>query len=600
MMMKLCLMFGYFAISDGSEEFEAFLQDVIQTWQLRSPTIIFKEDLPKMCMQNQRLLCLSNEGDRNELANHLASIHQHRKQDGLIFVGQQGHTELLKHLSRSEPSLLTSNYPVFMPSSYKNDVRLRLDSNILFYTEINITEYEIHDIFAVKAGPSIALDVGLWEFDKGIRLKTRLNRWDRRTDLQQSTIVNCLRHNPPWAQYTKDKNGNTIGAKGYYQDILFYITDKLNMTTEIMDATGKIQLLDNGSWTGEIGSLQRREADVVSRGLGINLHRSSFIDYPYATFRQPMTLIAAIQKGVSTDVWVYVEVFGFSQWMIFIALLILMVIGLSVIHAMSYDGSAREFGIKRDSTKTYEIKFTFAAMSMVFMYTIQKGSHTNSKKLASRLLTFTISILTLLIFAFYTTNITAEMTSGPSGIPINTFEDVVHHNYKVVTYSHYFENILASSKPGSAKHEVFNSLFEFKSNEEALNAVIEDPDKKTLLYANPLRLLPTTPSERILTNQVFALKMDDSVYAIGGLALQKDSEFVDIFNHYILKSFEVGEFRRVHRTYFMDLYTKENFEVIQPQSLGLNNVMFCFTCLGFGICISLISAMAEFMKMKIN
>ena len=40
--------------------------------------------------------------------------------------------------------------------------------------------------------------------------------------------------------------------------------------------------------------------------------------------------------------------------------------------------------------------------------------------------------------------------------------------------------------------------------------------------------------------------------------------------------------------------------MIEAQPLGLNNVMFCFTCLGFGICLSLIKVMIEFMKKKIS
>ena len=79
-----------------------------------------------------------------------------------------------------------------------------------------------------------------------------------------------------------------------------------------------------------------------------------------------------------------------------------------------------------------------------------------------------------------------------------------------------------------------------------------------------------------------------------------DSEFLQIFNHYILKALEGGEFKRLYRNYHMDLFTKENFEMIEAQPLGLNNVMFCFTCLGFGMCLSLIKVMMEFIIKKIS
>ena len=105
-----------------SKKFEAFVGDIIDTWQFLSPTIIFKSDLPRMCMTHQWLLCYANDLDAQELANQLVLIHRGRKLDGLIIQGRHGHKKLLKHLMRVAPFILASNYPVFMPSSYKDDI----------------------------------------------------------------------------------------------------------------------------------------------------------------------------------------------------------------------------------------------------------------------------------------------------------------------------------------------------------------------------------------------------------------------------------------------------------------------------------------------
>ena len=82
MLFKICILVGCFALSYGSEP-EAlvpFIQDIIRNWQLLSPTIIAVDDLPTICMEHQWLLCLSDNEKQgtNELANHLASIHQPR------------------------------------------------------------------------------------------------------------------------------------------------------------------------------------------------------------------------------------------------------------------------------------------------------------------------------------------------------------------------------------------------------------------------------------------------------------------------------------------------------------------------------------------
>ena len=479
--LQLFLLVGSFVISHGTEleEVDVFLEDIIKTWKLQSPTIIVKDYLSNVCMKHQWLLCLSNHQDANDIANHLSHVHRHNNQDGIIMVGSHGHDELLRHLMKDAPTIFASNHPFFMPLKYQNSIQLRLDSNVVFYDDQD-GNYEMYDIFAVKGGPFITMDVGNWNLNTGMMISKSLNRWDRRTDLQDTTFVNCLQNYLPFAQFTEDKNGNINGSAGFFQDILFYITDKLNMAVDTVAHPWKMVLLENGSWTGGIGLLQRQEADVITTGLGLNIQRSYYIDFPIPTHRQPIELIAATPEGVSINMWAYLGVFGVFQWMIFITLLVLMAIGLSVIFTLDND---LEFAVKRSSNNNYQLNSKSSALAIVFLYTIQMGSHTNSKKLAPRLLTLTLSILTLLLFAFFTTDLTAEMTSGPPDIPISSFEDVILLGYKVVTYSPYYNRTLASSKPGSAKLEVYNNNFEMiMDKDEAVKAVIEDPDSKNLTF----------------------------------------------------------------------------------------------------------------------
>lgn len=516
-------------------------------------------------------------------------------------MGNGHHAGLIKYISDVAPYLYRQNYPLFMPFSYHNDIKLRLDSNIIFFRDNDNGTFELYDIFAVKGGSLIRLDVGKWNFKNGISLTKSINRWDRRTNLQQTKLVNCFAYNPGYAEFAKDENNNTIGSKGFYQDMLFYVTDKLNVTIDIVEAEWAAKLV-NGSWNGPIGFLQRQEADVVSAGLGVNLQRSDYIDYVIPTSRGAMTLIAAIPEGSTLNMWSYVEVFGIYQWMILVAFMGLMVIGLSISHTLSDDLSGREFGTKRGSEKNYHLDSVSSALSMAFLYVLQSGSHTNSKKLAIRIITLTMSILTLLFFTFYTGNITAKMTSGPPNVPIRTFEDVIANDYEVTTWSPYYKHILASSKECSAKLEVYKNRFEFIPNIfEAKKAVLEDPDLKTLLYAREIALISfDNPLTKILNDKLFALKLDDSVFTHGALALQKDSEFLEIFNYYILKALEGGLIQRVYRNHHMELFVKENFEMIEPQPLRLNNVMFCFFCIGFGVFLSVTIVITELIKKVIT
>ena len=300
--------------------------------------------------------------------------------------------------------------------------------------------------------------------------------------------------------------------------------------------------------------------------------------------------------------WVYVRVFGLSQWIIIMALLLLMVTGLHISNVLSHDESSREFGTKRGANKNHQLNSASSGFALVCLYAIQMGSHTNSKLLASRLLTLTISMLTFLLFAYYTTDITSEMTSGAADIPIRTFDDVVHYDYKVVTTAPYFENIMVTAKPGTAMNTVHNNQFELRDNskiEEVLKEVINDnvllylPETTYGIISDDL-----TEAEKALAPHTFPLKMDDAVYGFVTLVLQNDSEFLQLFNHYILKAYETGIFKRLFHKHYNNLFTRENYEMVEPQPLGLKNVMFCFICLALGISLAVTIAVLEFLRKK--
>ena len=316
---------------------EKLLLDIFSVWNLRSPTIIVEESLPVLCMTYKWVLCLpSRDVDMNELIHNLAMLHYERKQDSVIFGGGENGRELVRQLSLQAPTYFRSNCPVFMPVEFVNGTKLRLDSNVIAYQYEEPTKINLVDMFAVKQGPTLTLNIGLWVPDNGITLKDTLNRWDRRTDLFGAYFINALTNNGNSAYFTEDTNGNTgcpalhlnsgIFGKGTNQDILSYIMKKLNLTCLAIPHDRVNIMADNGSWTGGIGLLQRMKADIVTSGLGLSIDRASVIDYLMPTATGIETLIALKVKGTSPKIWVYLQVFGPLQWFIYMALLFAIII----------------------------------------------------------------------------------------------------------------------------------------------------------------------------------------------------------------------------------------------------------------------------------
>ena len=131
---------------------------------------------------------------------------------------------------------------------------------------------------------------------------------------------------------------------------------------------------------------------------------------------------------------------------------------------------------------------------------------------------------------------------------------------------------------------VYNNQFDLKKNEEEVRAAVTN-DQKTLFYGGKWEKL-------------IQLNIDGEIHAYGSFALQKDSEFLHVFNHYILKAHETGFFNRLYHNYFLKY--NENYEMVEPQPLGFNNVMFCFIFLTIGIGLSITKALMEFIMMKLS
>ena len=357
-----------------------------------------------------------------------------------------------------------------------------------------------------------------------------------------------------------------------------------------------------------------KEFDVASHGAGLSLDFvSPSYDFSLPTFRVPVTLIAAKPKGTAPNMWVYARVFGIYQWILYIVLLTFLGVVLLMQKMLIKD----DLDGRSETNERVNLNYgSFTRFALVYIYAIQMGNHPRSKLLTSRILTLTTSFLTFIVFTYYVTDITSEMTSGPPDIPIRQYEDVILHDFNVITVHFQWENMLRDAGPGTAKSKVFDNSFRFIKPKEltpqayqeasilALNEVIRDR-KTLLLMMSNINVLKSMNQRRgrdeefhQLLNQVFALNMDDSWFATFTFALSKNSEFLPIFDHYLLKEKESGVFKRLFKMRWAS--HEENFEMMEPQPLGFNNVLFCFIFLGFGVLLSIVCATIELIKNKIR
>ena len=101
-LLLVALTFGICSTAEvaGVEPLEKFIEDIVMTWKLLSPTIILKEETLDLCRSHEMMRCVLNDANTTELAEHLSTLHNGRTQDGLILVGSSVHEKLVEQISQ--------------------------------------------------------------------------------------------------------------------------------------------------------------------------------------------------------------------------------------------------------------------------------------------------------------------------------------------------------------------------------------------------------------------------------------------------------------------------------------------------------------------
>ena len=190
---------------------------------------------------------------------------------------------------------------------------------------------------------------------------------------------------------------------------------------------------------------------------------------------------------------------------------------------------------------------------------IQNPYSVKTSRMSSRILHFAMSASTLVLFAYYTCDMTSRLTGPPPDNPIKSFYDVIQHGYKVILYPEGFHSSTTLKNGNSAARQIYDNsmrepglVLDFGGNgfENAIALMLKHPNY--LFFAED--------SQTVTRKDVLSLDIDEAssdYYAIG---LQPDSEFTDLFNHHLLKMGEAGVIQRMRdfiqfKHYYLSLQT---------------------------------------------
>ena len=228
----------------------------------------------------------------------------------------------------------------------------------------------------------------------------------------------------------------------------------------------------------------------------------------------------------------YMKIFTHEAWTVCLLLIILSSLAFLLLENV---GMANFHGTN-DSEEFTSSNSLALSLGML----IQKSYTIEMCKISSRILYLAISASTLILFAYYTCDMTSRLTE-PSSHPIKSFDDVIKYGYKVFVYSENYADYLAELAP-----QVYEDLVKIKwgSVRSAVEVMLENPSH--LLYHDNI--------EAVTMNEVVSLNIDETSLMNVAFAFQLNSEFTDLFNYHLRKMGEAGVIQRARYPFSLDIY----------------------------------------------
>ena len=291
------------------------------------------------------------------------------------------------------------------------DFPLRLDSELFSYKFKTRGEIVLEEWYAIKGGPLIHKFLGYWSPSTGMVVDSP-NMWERRKDLGNAKLINGfvpLNFVNIFNMALDD--GSHVGSM---VDILQSLKSSLNFS--MVDVPHKdFGVRDgNGDWNGVVKDLQQGALDISNAGLTHTPDRQTTIDFTFGVIEDKTTIVirnpALYKNSKALDATSYLNIFPVSVW----TLIMGQILVCSLLFCI------------QNSWATFKAsnclkQFAFG-LNLCYCNFLQLGFSHLSVKLSSRILFLSNAMLSIVLFATYTGDLTAFMTAGETQSKIKSFE----------------------------------------------------------------------------------------------------------------------------------------------------------------------------------
>uniref|UniRef100_A0A671NF40 Glutamate receptor n=1 Tax=Sinocyclocheilus anshuiensis TaxID=1608454 RepID=A0A671NF40_9TELE len=301
-----------------------------------------------------------------------------------------------------------------------------LTGRVEFNSKGQRTNYTLRILENFKGGHK---EIGVWYSNNTLAMNsTSLDINASETLANKTLIVTTILEDP----YVK--------RKAHYQDFQGndqyegFCVDMLQELADILKFSFRIKLVDdrlygapepNGSWTGMVGELINRKADLAVAGFTITSEREKVIDFSKPFMNLGISILYRVHIGRKPGYFSFLDPFSPAVWLFMLLAYLAVSCVLFLAARLSPYEWYNPFPCWRDRSDLLENQYTLGnSLWFPIGGFMQQGSEIMPRALSTRCVSGVWWAFTLIIISSYTANLAAFLTVQRMEVPIESADDL--------------------------------------------------------------------------------------------------------------------------------------------------------------------------------
>ncbi|CAF3689070.1 unnamed protein product [Rotaria sp. Silwood1] len=495
-----------------------------------------------------------------------------------------------------QPWIHGSAFSLFLKTFEVNGItgKIKFDDNGL-RTDVSFEVVDLADNGVNKNG--------LWSSNIPNRLEIERNYSKdyeiRKQEIQNEILKVTTLIEPPYVMLNPNGTNSTQKFVGFCIDILLDLAERLNFTFEIEIVSDKTfgKKNDKGEWSGIIGELVHRRADLGLAGLTITSQREQAIDFTKPFLTLGISILFKKAKRDKPKLFGFFSPFNRDVWIYLIAAYFAVSLSLYLVARLSPYEWRSPYPCRRTHDEL-ENQFTlFNSFWFLICNIMHQGTDLNPIATSTRMISCLWGFCTLILVSSYTANLAAFLTVQRMQTPIENVEDLASQTTIAygVQRGGSTENFFRESKIATYER-MWNYIL---ANQASVTVASSTEGIKRVLAGDYAFLIESTTSEYNIMRNCELTSIGGLLDSKGyGFGVPQNSPYRDILSDTILKLQDEGVIQKYYNRWWKEAANlkcdEEDKRKEIASALGFPNIGGVFVILAGGLVLSMIVAAVEF------